>query len=220
MKTTKAMPAAPSRLPWRLVVLGLVAIGSVGLWSIFRSLTMPDSVAAAALPSSGKRQDGLVPWTPSAVITPVPKYGPDHPMYEGPPRDAKNQVNANAVIAAQVEQSLRAEPASKALSSLGLQVMRDSSGNIAGLSGHGPYEWSRAGVAYSDLITAVDGVPVSRLLAVPSAVVRLASQKSAKLTVLRNGQRTSITVGDAAMTPAERIRQVRQRQQERQLYGR
>jgi hypothetical protein len=199
-----------------MAVLALASASALGLWSLYRGMTAPFEVYSAKFATSRPMKAAAVPSGPDATTTSAPRFGPEHPLYSGPPRDAQTPNNIGTVVAAQAEQSLRAEPASGALSSMGLHIMRDAAGSIVGMSGNVPYEWSRAGVMNSDLITAVDGVSIPRLLAVPSAVVRLATQKNARLTVMRDGKSTTIVAGDRPLTPMERARQIR----ERQLYGR
>lgn len=83
------------------------------------------------------------------------------------------------------------------LGALGFDASLDESGNAIGLRPSAGSRWGREGVSDGDVITAIDGVPVSRLLADRYALTRLAAQRSARFTVQRGGD--AVTLDDVHM---------------------
>jgi Type II secretion system protein C len=78
------------------------------------------------------------------------------------------------------------------LTTFGLSVVPDFSGGVAGLSGQGAPSWQHSGLLSTDVIVAIDGTPVDRVLQTPSAIDNAAVAAVTTLTVLRDGARMEI----------------------------
>jgi S1-C subfamily serine protease len=84
----------------------------------------------------------------------------------------------------------------EALTELELHVARDGDGRVVGLLPNSS-RWTAAGLRGGDVITAIDGVPVARLVSDRFTLTRLAAQKTARLTVQRGAG--SVTLQRVAM---------------------
>jgi hypothetical protein len=190
-----------------LAALFLLTMSSVGLWKLYRghsslqqaTATSPEQPGADARPGGHAARITL-----AANLANMPAgqaYLPG-PGIGSPPQDHNKSMQQ------EVAKSLRTEQTSSSLSSLGLQTVTDASGNVLGLRGTVPIAWRQAGVRDTDLISAIDGVAVQRIVATPSAMVRLATQGNVRLTVMRGDRVEVVTVGLRPLTPADRIRQM------------
>jgi type II secretory pathway component PulC len=103
-------------------------------------------------------------------------------------------------IQAQIEPPQRAASRStltadtrSTLSSLGLDVVADSADGITGISGRGAATWQHSGLRPTDVIVAIDGAPVSRVLGTPAGIDNASVAAVTTLTVLRDGSQMDIT---------------------------
>jgi type II secretory pathway component PulC len=78
------------------------------------------------------------------------------------------------------------------LTTFGLNVVPDSTGGIAGLSGQGSPSWQHSGLLSTDVIVAIDGTAVDQVLKTPSAIDNAAVAAVTTLTVLRDGAQVQI----------------------------
>lgn len=92
------------------------------------------------------------------------------------------------------------------LAAFGLNVVPDSAGGITGLSGRGSPSWHRSGLLPSDVIVAIDGTPVGKVLNTPMALDNATVAGVTTLTVLRDGAQMDI---EAVPAPARMIQRPR-----------
>jgi len=79
------------------------------------------------------------------------------------------------------------------LQTLGLNVVLDGSGGVAGISGGGVAMWRSAGLQTTDVVIAIDGRPVAEVLKEPYALDNSSQAAVTTLTVLREGSEVTIT---------------------------
>jgi S1-C subfamily serine protease len=78
------------------------------------------------------------------------------------------------------------------LRTFGLEVIRDTSGALSGISGQGAPMWHQSGLQPTDVIVAIDGRPIAEVLQEPYALDRAALAAVTTLKVLRAGNEISV----------------------------
>jgi type II secretory pathway component PulC len=97
---------------------------------------------------------------------------------------------------------------SATLQTLGLSVITGSSGEVTGITGKGSASWHSAGLLPSDIIVAIDGTPVDKVLKTPLAIDNASMAAVTTLTVVRDGEQMDL---EAVPQPAHNTRQPRNR---------
>ena len=105
-------------------------------------------------------------------------------------------VDRAALIAARRRSSAAPEPAppgtinpqaAYSLKAFGFDVLKDSSGAVSGISGGRIPMWNAAGLQPTDVVVAIDGQPMSQVVASPNAIDNASMAAVTTLTVLRDG---------------------------------
>lgn len=164
-----------------------------------------DGEGFAIIVGANGRSDLYEVGHPAANGVVVRKVGPDYALLLNGGRLERLTLPRGALATQLVAAATRGESATvdttgaltadtrSSLETFGLNVVPDSGGGIAGISGKGAASWQHSGLEPTDVIVSIDGTPVGEVLKTPGALDSASMAAATTLTVLRAGVQMDIT---------------------------
>lgn len=181
-------------------------VASTGAYSLKGTIALgSDGEGFAIIVGANGRSDLYEVGHPAANGVMVRKVGPDYALLLNGGRLERLALPRGALAAQLVAAATRGESAPvdtagaltadtrSSLEAFGLNVVGDSGGGIAGISGKGSASWQHSGLEPTDVIVSIDGTPVGDVLKTPGALDSASMAAATTLTVLRAGVQMDIT---------------------------